>query len=112
MKKKTYKKHYSQLYKGSCIVQTVCNSDEWPAPIDSYSFVTIKRCRKRFTKKSILRLISNRKAFDQFRIDQNVETVITVDQIIDSIKHNNLYKGCNRFGILILDDAFFIKSLK
>lgn len=109
MKKKTYKKHYSQLYKGSCIVQTVCNSDEWPAPIDSYSFVTIKKCRKHFTKKSFLRLISDRKAINQLRIDQNVETVVTVDQMVDIIKHNPLYKSCNRFSIIMMDDIFCIK---
>ncbi len=107
MKKKTIKKHLSLLYKASTIQQTYCDSDEWPAPLDSYHFVTIKKCKKHFTKKQLLRLLSDRQAVNTFVYENNIY-IVNIDQIIDILKHNEAYKNRNRFSLLLIDDIFCI----
>ena len=107
MKKKTIKKHLSLLYKASTIQQTYCDSDEWPAPLDSYHFVTIKKCKKHFTKKQLLRLLSDRQAVNTFVYENNIY-IVNIDQIIDILKHHEAYKNRNRFSLLLIDDIFCI----
>lgn len=107
MKKKTVKKHISLLYKASEIQQTICDTDEWPAPLDSYHFITIKKCKKHFTKKQLLRLLSDKKAVNTFIYENNV-CVPNVSTIISLLKTCEKYKDCNRFSLLLIDDIFCI----
>jgi len=107
MKKKTAKKHYSLLYKASAVSQTYCESNEWPAPLDSFKIVTIKKCKKHLNKKQLLRLLSDRKAVYKLCEDMNVEYP-KLDMIIDLIKHYDLYKDTNRFYIILMNDIFAI----
>ena len=109
MKKKTAKKHYSQLYKASCIQQTIYDHDDWDdciVPLDENHVITTKKCKKHFSKKQISRLLSDRETVYKFCDDINVDYP-DIDLIIDYLKWE-LPKDAKRFSIVLLDDIFAI----
>ena len=68
MKKKTAKKHYSQLYKASTIQQTIYDDTDWNSLtyLCSDHIITVKRSKKHFSKKQLIRLLSDRKTIYKF----------------------------------------------
>lgn len=110
MKKKTAKKHYSQLYKASTIQQTIYEdgNDSWIclAYLDKFHIITIKKYKKHFSKKQLIRLLSDRKTIYKFCDDMNVGYP-DIDMIISFLKWD-MYKDTKRFNIVLLDDIFAI----
>ena len=55
MKKKTAKKHYSQLYKASTIQQTIYDDTDWNSLtyLCSDHIITVKKSKKAFLKEAI-----------------------------------------------------------
>lgn len=106
MKKKTVKKHYSQLYKASTIQQTIYDDNDWESLtyLDSYHIITTKKCKKHFSKKQLIRLLSDRKTIYKFCDDMNVNYPTDIDTIINFLK----WSDTKRFSIVLLDDIFAI----
>ena len=107
MKKKTAKKHYSQLYKASTVQQTIYD-DDWDCltHLDSYHIITVKKCKKHFSKKQLIRLLSDRKTVYKFCDDMNV-SYPDIDIVLKCLKWD-MYKDTKRFNIVLLDDIFAI----
>jgi hypothetical protein len=109
MKKKTAKKHYSQLYKASTIQQTIYDDDaDWNSLTYFYSghIITVKKCKKYFSKKQLSRLLSDRKTIYKFCDDMNV-SYPDINTIISCLKWDT-YKDAKRFSIVLLNDIFAI----
>lgn len=108
MKKKTAKKHYSQLYKASTIQQTIYDDTDWNSLtyLCSDHIITVKKCKKHFSKKQLIRLLSDRKTVYKFCNDMNI-TCPDTNMIIGWLKWD-MYKNAKRFSIVLLDDIFAI----
>lgn len=109
MKKKTAKKHYSQLYKASTIQQTIYDDDtDWNSLtyLCSDHIITVKKSKKHFSKKQLIRLLSDRKTIYKFCDDMNV-SYPDINIIISCLKWGT-YKDVKRFSIVLLDDIFAI----
>ena len=108
MKKKTAKKHYSQLYKASTIQQTIYDDTDWNSLtyLCSDHIITVKKCKKYFSKKQLSRLLSDRKTIYKFCDDMNV-SYPDINTIISCLKCDT-YKDAKRFSIVLLDDIFAI----
>lgn len=108
MKKKTAKKHYSQLYKASTVQQTIYDNDDWDCltHLDNYHIITVKKCKKHFSKKQLIRLLSDRKTIYKFCDDMNV-SYPDIDIVLKCLKWD-MYKDTKRFNIVLLDDIFAI----
>lgn len=108
MKKKTAKKHYSQLYKASTIQQTIYDDTDWNSLtyLCSDHIITVKKSKKHFSKKQLIRLLSDRKTIYKFCDDMNVSYPDI--NIITSCLKWGTYKYVKRFSIVLLDDIFAI----
>ncbi len=109
MKKKTAKKHYSQLYKASTIQQTIYDDTDWNSLtyLCSDHIITVKKSKKHFSKKQLIRLLSDRKTIYKFCDDMNVNYPTDIDTIINFLKWD-INKNTKRFSIVLLDDIFAI----
>lgn len=106
MKKKTAKKHYSQLYKASTIQQTIYDDTDWNSLtyLCNDHIITVKKSKKHFSKKQLIRLLSDRKTIYKFCDDMNVNYPTDIDTIINFLK----WSDTKRFSIVLLDDIFAI----
>lgn len=110
MKKKTAKKHYSQLYKASTIQQTIYDdTTDWNSLtyLCSDHIITVKKSKKHFSKKQLIKLLSDRKTIYKFCDDMNVNYPVDIDTIINFLKCD-ICKDTKRFSIVLLDDIFAI----
>lgn len=108
MKKNTAKKHYSQLYKASTIQQSIYDDNDWESLtyLCNYHIITTKKCKKHFSKKQLIKLLSDRKTIYKFCDDMNI-SYPNIDTIIGYLKCD-MYKDAKRFSIVLLDDIFAI----
>ena len=108
MKKKTVKKHLSLLYKASTVQQTIYDDADWNSLtyLDRFHIITVKKCKKYFSKKQLIRLLSDRKTIYKFCDDMNA-SYPDIDIVLKCLKWD-MYKDAKRFSIVLLDDIFAI----